>query len=226
MERILVLAPHADDAEFGLGGTLHKLAADPAVRIKVVIFAWGNYRHRNGHAVTGETRRAETAAAMAILGVEDYTFLQAFSENQALQAEYPAIVRHIDRALKEFQPDTVFTCLPSFNQDHEVLHKATLTAFRPGAADAIARLYAYEYPGNVWGPESPGWGRVYVRLGAPDMAAKTNALWAHTSQFGTQFASFATGLIHPEGAAILAHLRGMAAGCRQAELVFLIRELI
>ena len=44
--RALVIAPHADDAEFGVGGTLRRLRTERAavpVSIRVVIMACGDY---------------------------------------------------------------------------------------------------------------------------------------------------------------------------------------
>ena len=80
----------------------------------------------------------------------------------------------IEGEITAINPTEVYVCLPSFNQDHRVLYDATLTAFRPGAQ--LASLYAYEYPGNAWGPTPPEHGRRYLVVEQDEIVTKIEAL--------------------------------------------------
>jgi LmbE family N-acetylglucosaminyl deacetylase len=226
VERVLVLAPHADDAEFGLGGTLHRLAhpqaGQEAPQIRVVTFAWGDYLKPNGALVGGDVRLRETIKAMLALGVTDHRQLFGFRENEGDTAGFRNVVRWVEQEIKDFEPDTLFTCLPSFNQDHEVLHKATITALRPGRFDTLRRVYGYEYPGNFWMQAFPMFGQVFSRLSKTDLVRKIESLHEHHSQFDPENAVF----VSPAGAENLALLRGIQCGTDQAELFYLMREIM
>ena len=118
-----------------------------------------------------------------------------------------------------FKPTDLFVNLPSFNQDHRRLFDACVTALRPGAADWVPRVYAYEYPGNAWGEPAPAWGKVYVPLETDAFEAKLAAVRAHASQWEGREDTH----VGPTGAAKLALLRGSECGARYAELLYLMR---
>ena len=220
MEKVLVLAPHADDAEFGVGGYLHRMAREKTAAAQVVIFAYGNYVRANGECVTFEERKAETAASLALLGA-DHKFVEGFYENYG-DTGPSKLVGQIEMLIDTVRPDELFVCLPSFNQDHTALYRATITALRPGRADRVKRVWAYEYPGNCWGPEAPLWGHCYVRLSSEDFNAKMSALLEHASQgFGVDHARH----VGMAGMCALAALRGSECGTSWAELFYLLREI-
>lgn len=214
--RLLVLAPHCDDAEFGVGAYLKRMSGDADIR--VVIFGHGSYTNVEGDTVSGADRMKEAIAALEILGVDDVVFRQGFTENQGLSADYPALVTMIEKEVIDFSPDTVFTCLPSFNQDHRVLYDATVTAFRP--INLRANLCAYEYPGSSWGIDLPSWGKRYLRTTPESFNAKMDALRAHKSQFENRTVG-----VGPEAAYVLMRQRGAEIGVSHAELVYVMREI-
>jgi LmbE family N-acetylglucosaminyl deacetylase len=220
MSGVLVLAPHADDAEFGLGGYLHRRWRERLGESKVVVFAFGHYWRSDGQVVLDEDRRAEGRRAFAQLHVDSQEFRRVFAENRGDIVGLQPLADHVERAVDAAQPDEVFICLPSFNQDHGAQFDATIVAFRPGRLDGVAKLYAYEYPGNCWGPPAPRYGRCYVRLSDDDFLAKQRALLEHRTQFDDRH-----GHVGPEGAEALAALRGSEWGVRYAERFYLLRGI-
>jgi LmbE family N-acetylglucosaminyl deacetylase len=220
MDRILVLAPHADDAEFGMGGYLCRMAREETAKAQVVIFAYGDYVRADGPRVTFEGRKAETAEAMKLLGAE-HRFVEGFHENYG-ESSRLKLTAMVETVLEWGQPDELFVCLPSFNQDHQALFDATITALRPGRFDHIKRIWMYEYPGNSWGPEPPRGGRCYVRMGRHDLTTKLAALAAHKSQgFGTDHIQH----VGMSGSQALSALRGSECSAEHAELFYLLREI-
>ena len=128
----------------------------------------------------------------------------------------------VETVLEWGQPDELFICLPSFNQDHQALFDATITALRPGRFDHIKRIWMYEYPGNSWGPEPPRGGRCYVRMGRHDLTMKLAALAVHKSQgFGTDHLQH----VGMSGSQALSALRGSECSAEHAELFYLLREI-
>ena len=222
--QVLVIAPHADDAEFGIGGLLYKLTSwISETDVRVVVMAKGGYRRSSGQYVDYDGRKNEAREALAILGVHDVVFAAAFDENRALEEPYSQIVNAIELEIEKFDPTSLFVCLPSFNQDHQRVFDAFVTATRPGAlAPSVQHVCAYEYPGNSWGPAGPKWGRVYVRLNESVMKSKLEALARHKSQFAGREGEHVT----PDGARKLAALRGSECGSPYAELVYLMRGMI
>jgi LmbE family N-acetylglucosaminyl deacetylase len=218
---VLVLAPHADDAEFGVGGYLRRLTRGEQ-QVRVVVFAYGDYRKTDGTKVEFETRKQETFKAMEFLGVEDCCFVEGMHENWGDRVSRCDMTRQVEKVIEDFYPEDLFVCLPSFNQDHESLFSATVTALRPGRFDGLRRVFAYEYPGNCWGPHPPQHGRCYMPLIDTDAQAKINALNCHQSQFSTRDHRHAT----PAGASTLMALRGSECGVSNAELVYLLRAVV
>lgn len=218
-KRVLVLAPHCDDAEFGLGITLQKLVKQ-GVDVRVWIAATGSYRRSDGRLVGSEEREAESAEALASLGVTDVVQARVFNENWGREVGFTSLVSAIEKAIGLYQATELFVCQPSFNQDHQALYEATITACRPGSV--CGNLYAYEYPGSCWMPHAviPA-GRLYVTATAQEVRAKITALHMHRSQFeGRRVA------VSPRAAKVLAEQRGAEIGREYAELIHVIREIM
>lgn len=214
MDKVLVLAPHADDAELGIGGYLHRMMAEQLADPEVVVFAYGGYYRADGMPVTFETRQTETAGAMEALGKVAHRFVEGFHENQADQVARERLTGLIERLIDEARCYELFLPLPSFNQDHQALFDAVVTALRPGRFSHRMLVWAYPYLGSAWGPREPSWGRCYVTLSQQDIDAKVRALKAHASQ-----------RIDTEAVLAQARLRGWEAGHDLAEAVYLLREI-
>lgn len=221
MERMLVFAPHVDDAEFGLGGWLHRAIRKSMGTVRIDVLTCGGYTRSDGMYVANETREREAAAAFKRLGVANYGFSGMLSEGGQQNASYAQLVAHIEREIREFQATEVFLPLPSFNQDHRTVHDACVTALRPGMfASHLKHVWAYEYPGNAWGSERPTYGRAYLGLEPIDVEAKMVALACHRSQFeGRKVA------VGPLAARHMLTQRGSEVGLDAAECVYLLREV-
>jgi len=216
--RHLVLAPHHDDAEFGMGGCIQKFLSD-GDDVRVIVAARGNYTRSDWVKVLGSVRADESRAALTRLGVKDMVFEDWFVENGAMEAPFGSLVSDIEGAVREYEPTDVYVCLPSFNQDHRRLYEATLTVFRPGLQ--TASLYAYEYPGNLWAEPVPVFGRRYFIITADEMQGKFDALNMHKSQFEGRKVG-----VDPFAALKLATLRGAEIGEQYAEVLFVLREVV
>jgi LmbE family N-acetylglucosaminyl deacetylase len=140
-QRLLVIAPHADDEVIGSGGLIAKVK-DLGGEAFVLIASVGDLRHYDGTegTVSGTTRRQELAAAMSCLGVDDYDVLYDDSDRHLRLDQVPrrelvsALERDSRVAIDRLKPTMISLPAPSYNQDHEAVHKAGMTACRPHLA--------------------------------------------------------------------------------------------
>jgi LmbE family N-acetylglucosaminyl deacetylase len=213
--RLLVLAPHSDDAEFGIGAFIAR-STDMGDHVTVAIAAYGSYA-RETVWIDGGIRVGEARKALAHLGVTDVRFCEWFGENKGLEKDYGPLVQRIEELIKAVEPTDIYVSLPSFNQDHRMLYDALITATRPGVT--MANIYAYEYPGNCWGPPLPTTGKKYLICDETHVARKIAALEMHKTQFEGRFVN-----VGPQAAAVLLTQRGLEVGPDPAELVYVLRE--
>lgn len=221
MTRALVFAPHHDDAEFGIGGLLARttqrgrLQPEGYERPRVVVMAYGDYQSGD-RTVLGAERSRESEQALAMLGA-DLIESRTFIENRAFHAEYGDVVRVMEEYILAVQPSAVFGPLPSFNQDHRLVHDCLVTAMRPQRWTRTSG-FLYEYPGTSVA-DTPAHGRIDIGLTVEEMNLKERVLKAHRTQFGADV----DGMVTPSGARLMMEWRGLDMHEPGAERVYLMR---
>jgi LmbE family N-acetylglucosaminyl deacetylase len=188
---LLVIAPHADDSEFGIAGTVAKLTA-AGKKVAYVICTNGD-KGTSDYKITAadlvKMREKEQRAAAKVLGVSDVTFLgladQSLEDNTELRKE-------IVRQIRIFRPSIVATTDPYRryiqHRDHRICGQVVLDAVYPYARDHMAfpDLFEQGYkPHKVrqiltWGTEQPN----YWMDISDTFEIKIKALRCHKSQVG------------------------------------------
>ncbi len=170
IQKALILAPHPDDAEFGLGGTLVKLL-EMGNEVHVMVFSMCEKSTPEGFEV-GVIEK-EMYESLNYLGIPKQN-IHAFDFEVR---EFPAFRQEILEAMvslnRRLNPDVVF--LPSssdIHQDHETIHKEGVRAFK------YSSILGYEMPWNNFGFQS----YVYVPLTDHLLKKKTDALKLYKSQ--------------------------------------------
>ena len=141
-QRLLVIAPHADDETIGCGGLIARIKAAGG-KVFVQVLTVGDLDHYDGknHKVAGNTRASELAEAMKVLSVDDWEILIKDSDLHLRLDHIPRrdLVNLFEResrlAIDNTQPTMLAIPAPSFNQDHEAVFKAAITACRPHLAE-------------------------------------------------------------------------------------------
>lgn len=142
-QRLLVLAPHADDEVFGCGGTMAKMK-DIGAQVYVIVVSVGDVLHysaKSKELVTGDTRDSEFAAAMKFLKVDDYEVIFSDTEKHLRLDVIPRrdLVNYFERdcrlAIDKIKPTMIILPAASYNQDHEAVFRAGFTACRPHMPD-------------------------------------------------------------------------------------------
>lgn len=170
VSKVLILAPHPDDAEFGLGGTISKLQR-MGKEIHVAVFSDCEKSTPAGFE-KGDIEK-EMYNSFEFLGIK--------KENQHILKfevrEFPSKRQEILESLimlrKEVKPDLVF--LPSssdVHQDHKTISEEGIRAFKH------TNLLGYEMPWNNFGFTS----FMYVNLDQEDVDTKIGALNCYETQ--------------------------------------------
>lgn len=126
-ERIIVLAPHADDETLGMGGSL-RILSTCGKKIKVVVLTRGekaetDTRKQQKHA---EIRQKEAVKAFKILGVSDYDFLEF--PDRALIAHKEEAEEAIENIINDFAPDVLYSpSMVEFHPDHRAAAELSLS---------------------------------------------------------------------------------------------------
>ena len=191
-QRILILAPHADDETYGCAGTIAKAKAAGA-EVYVVVFTVGDLEHYDGRdqPVTAATRSEEFGAVMKLLEVDDFEILFRDAETHLRLDALPRrdLIALIERdgrlAMDRLRPTMVLLPAVSYNQDHEAVFRAGFTACRPHAPEIkpIQNIVlAYDNTSLSWSMERerfhPG---IYVDI-SDHLDIKLEALRLHASQ--------------------------------------------
>lgn len=140
LNRVLVLAPHTDDAELGCGGTLVRML-DHGVEVHVAAFSTARASLPPGS--DPDLLRKEFNAAMELLEVpEEQRYIYDYQVRK-LNYSRQEVLEELVKLKKEIQPEMVL--LPSgsdLHQDHQVVYNEGLRAFKE------ITVWGYELPWN------------------------------------------------------------------------------
>lgn len=205
--KILVLAPHVDDAEFGCGATISRFVSE-GHDVNVWVFSVSEHTLKEGD--TRSTRILELENSMRILGVKYYWCDNNPAIHRNMDKYRSGILDRMVELRKIMDRDTVF--IPACNdihQDHSVIREEAIRAFKH------CSLYGYEMPWNNMESKHS----MFVRVSAKDLENKVKAIECYESVGTVAYKSrrFIEGL---------AIVRGVQAGCLYAESFEVIRKII
>ena len=225
---VLVVAAHPDDEVLGCGGaiTKHTQNGDQVYILILSEGATSRNLERDRQLFQSELSSLATAAHQAnkILGVNSL-FLYDFPDNRMDSCNLLDIVKTIEQAIDQYQPQIVYTHhAGDVNIDHQITHQATVTACRPIPNQTVQTLLFFEIPSSTeWQasgsalPFIPNW---FVDI-SETLECKLKALKAYESEMRPY--------PHPrslEAVDYLAHWRGATIGVNAAEAFMLGRHLV
>lgn len=150
--QILVIAAHPDDEVLGCGGTIARLSGE-GHQVLIAILGEGltsRYRHR------GESDPAEVKALRAcshrvaeMLGVREI-FTYNLPDNRFDTVPLLEVTKIVEDLLARISPTVIYTHHGGdLNIDHQVVHRAVLTATRPVPGQSVREIYAFEIPSST-----------------------------------------------------------------------------
>ncbi len=224
MKRVLIVAAHPDDDVLGCGGVISKYRPN-GVEFKIVFIGEGSTCRFDSTseeaAMAAIKHRTESAVrAMECLGVRDFEF-HDLPCGKLDQVPMLAINKIIESAIRDFNPDTVFThshC--DVNNDHKIIYNATIIATRPGAQNYVSRVLSYEVLSSTeWAFKETFSPNYFEELEEKHLIQKCQALMVYESE--TRDYPFPRS---NEAMRVLAMMRGVQSGLAYAEAFFLVRE--
>ncbi len=217
MNKILVVVAHPDDEVLGCGATIAKHTKN-GDKVQIVFLADG-FSSRDGD----KNRDDSAQQASKILGCTPPLFLN-FPDNQLDTVSLLEIVKKLEQVVENFQPNIIYTHhYGDLNIDHQITHKAVITACRPQPNFCVKEIYSFEtLSATHW--QSSSMGNVFIPncfIGVEGfMDKKIKALecydeemrdYPHTRSY--------------EAVKNLAHFRGGLVGVRNTEAFYIERVI-
>lgn len=206
-KRVLVLAPHTDDGEFGCGGTIAKLIAEQA---EVFYAAFSVCELSVPSHLPKNILEIEVKNATSVLGIKNENLVIFNYEVRTFQSFRQQILDDLIKLKTETRPDLVLMPSPhDIHQDHSTIALEGIRAFKE------ISILGYELPwNNLTFPTQS-----FVFLKEEHMNKKIEALKCYESQSNRVYAneSFIRSL---------AITRGIQIGVQYAEAFEVIRWII
>jgi N-acetylglucosamine malate deacetylase 1 len=139
-ERVLVLAPHTDDGEFGCGGVMARLV-EAGSKVRYVAFSIATRSLPEGFAP--DTLAREVREATAELGITAENLTVHDFDVRTFPDHRQEILEALIELWNDWQPDVVFQpSLHDIHQDHQTVAAEGLRAFKR------TTILGYEIPWN------------------------------------------------------------------------------
>lgn len=206
-KRVLVLAPHTDDGEFGCGGTINKLIDEGA---EVYYAAFSACEQSVLPQFPKDILIKEVKSATKVLGIKPENLILFKYDVRTFNFHRQAILDDIIRLRTDIQPDLVFT--PSVNdihQDHATISNEAVRAFK------FTSILCYELPWNNFNFTTT----CFYQLDEKHIATKVSALKEYQSQAHRPYAD-------EDFIRSLARIRGVQIGTQYAEVFEMVRWIM
>lgn len=224
--KILCVAAHPDDEILGCGASMAKWAKE-GHEVQVVIVAEGltsRDSKRDKKAQSAGFKKLYDSAQKAndAIGVKKLHLL-GLPDNRLDSMDLLDVVKEIEKIVMDFKPQTILTHFHGdLNIDHQIVHRAVLTAARPQPGFCVQEILAFEVPSSTdWNSSEGGTfaPSVFVNV-EKSLPAKLKALEIYKSEM--RDFPHARSI---EALRALAQWRGASVGFHAAEAFQLVRSL-
>jgi LmbE family N-acetylglucosaminyl deacetylase len=208
--KILILAPHTDDAELGCGGTIAKFIEE-GKNILWVVFSTAEESLPTG--MPRDTLKKEFIEVTKKLGLNKNNYLIEDFKVRRLNEKRQEVLELLVEVRNTYQPDLVIG--PSqndYHQDHLVLSNEMIRAFKSRAS-----IISYELPWNHVTFNT----QLFVELNDNQLEKKNELLKCYKSQLIKNRNYFSQEFING-----LARIRGVQVETKYAEAFEVIRWII
>jgi LmbE family N-acetylglucosaminyl deacetylase len=206
-KRVMILAPHTDDGEFGCGATIARLIEQGA---DVYYTAFSVCEQSVPYGFKEDELQRELENATRVMGIpRDHVLIHRY-EVRRFPLHRQEILQDIIDTKREVEPDLIFMpCLGDIHQDHQVVAMEGLRAYKGKT------ILAYEMPWNNLTIHTS----TFVRLDERHVDVKIAALGCYKTQTFRHYAN-------PEFIRSLAITRGAQIGAPFAEVFELVRLVV
>jgi len=206
-KRILVLAPHTDDGEFGCGGTISKFINEDH---DVYYAAFSACQQSVLPQFPSDILITEVKEATSILGIKPSNLILFDYDVRTFGYQRQDILDDLIKLRADIQPELIFMpTITDVHQDHHTIAEEGMRAFK------FNSILSYELPWNNFSFSTSS----FVHLSEEDIQTKVNALQAYQSQAHRPYSD-------EDFIRSLARTRGVQIGTRYAEAFELVRWII
>jgi N-acetylglucosamine malate deacetylase 1 len=210
---VLIFAAHPDDDVLGCGGTIAKFVK-LGFKIHVVFLSDGESSREGVLNIDNliKKRKQNAKTALKILGCTSIDFLD-FPDNRLDSIDLLNVVKRVEYFIDIYKPSTVLThYFYDLNIDHQVTHRAVLTACRPEPNCPVKELLFFEIPSSTeWNFSNVFMPNYYVDI-SKTLSLKKKALKIYKNEMRLS--------PHPRSIQAIENLsyhRGSTVGCKAAE---------
>jgi N-acetylglucosamine malate deacetylase 1 len=202
--KVLILAPHTDDGEFGCGATIARFIEEGA---EVYYAAFSSAEESVPEGFPKNILEKEVKEATKILSIKPNNLLLYKYRVRRFAQYRQEILEDLVRLNRELEPDLVFMpSIDDLHQDHSTIASEGLRAFK------TTSILSYEIPWNNMNFTT----HCFVTLEEKHVKIKIEALHCYKSQMGRNYAS-------SEFIKSLAKTRGIQIGEKWAEVFEVLR---
>lgn len=147
-KKLLIVAAHPDDEVLGCFATVAKMIRN-GWKAYTLILSGGKTSRGEVDPSEIEGLKKEMNEANALIGIKE-VFQADFPDNAFDSVPLLQIVKKIEEIKNAVQPEIIFTHhIGDMNVDHQITHKAVLTATRPMADEPVKTVYSMEIPSST-----------------------------------------------------------------------------
>jgi len=145
---ILIIAAHPDDEVLGCFGTVAKMI-NKGYEAYTLILSGGKTSRGEVEQKELDELKNEMFEANKLIGIKE-VFQANFPDNAFDSVPLLTIVKKIEEIKDKIQPSIIFTHhIGDMNVDHQITHKAVLTATRPMKDECVKTIYSMEIPSST-----------------------------------------------------------------------------
>jgi LmbE family N-acetylglucosaminyl deacetylase len=177
IERVLVLAPHTDDGEFGCGGSIVKFLE---AKKEVFYVAFSTAEESVPPGFPKDVLVTEVKGATRRLGIPEDNLIIYRYEVRKLSYKRQEILEELVKLKNRLRPDLVLIPSPNdLHQDHQTVATEGIRAFKG------VSIVGYELPWNTITFHT----QLFIKLNRSHIEKKIHALKAYDSQKNKPYAT-------------------------------------
>lgn len=206
-KRILILAPHTDDGEFGCGGSIAKFIDEGH---DVYYAAFSACQQSVLPQFPSDILITEVKAATKVLGIKPDNLILYDYDVRTFGYRRQDILDDLIKLRAEIQPELIFMpTITDVHQDHQTIAEEGMRAFK------FNSIFSYELPWNNFSFHTSS----FIHLDEKYIQTKVNALKEYQSQAHRPYSD-------EDFIRSLARTRGVQIGTKYAEAFEVVRWII